>query len=118
MSTPKAKSAKAFAKWANAEFAPVPAEELARLEPPTNEEWDQMKNPYLFSLRLAYIVVQRDKAVHVGAVRDPQTAAELFNHLEACAERFRCFADLADEAIERLLCAGAKIKLESMEARS
>jgi hypothetical protein len=27
-------------------------------------------------------------------------------------DRFRCFADLADQALERLLCAAAKIALD------
>lgn len=115
---PGTKRWKNFAKWANAEFAPVPAKEIARLEPPRNDEWDQMKNPYLIALRIAYRVVQLEKAASVGALNavTKETGAELFEHLKECADRFQCFADLADHAIERLLCAAAKIELERIEA--
>lgn len=119
---PGTKRWKNFAKWANAEFAPVDAEDAARLKPPNDDEWDQMKNPYLSTLRLAYHMVQLDKAAHVDAfnalTKDRATGYELFEHLEACRDRFRCFADLADDAIERLLCAGAKVELEREEARA
>jgi hypothetical protein len=77
-----------------------------------------MKNPYLVSLRIAYRMAQLDKAAASAALKalTKEQAAELFDHLVACVDRFRCFADLADDAIERLLCAAAKTELERMEA--
>jgi hypothetical protein len=77
-----------------------------------------MKTPYLVSLRIAYRTVQLDKLAAVGALNAlaEETTAELFERLEACADLFRRFADLADQAIEHLLCAAAKIELERMEA--
>jgi hypothetical protein len=109
---------KNFAKWANREFTPVDAEEAARLDLLSNAEWDQMKNPYLFSLRIAHRMLQIDKAANVAALNalTKEEAGELFDHLAVCGERFKCFADLANEAIERLLCAAAKIELERTEA--
>jgi hypothetical protein len=117
---PGTKRWKNFAKWANAEFAPIPAEELTRFKPPSKDEWDQMKNPYLVLLRIAYRMAELDKPAHIAALNalTTESKAELFDSLEDCRDRFRRFADLADEALERLLCAGAKIKLESVEARS
>jgi hypothetical protein len=44
------------------------------------------------------------------------SAHELFGRLQECVDRFRRFADLADEAIERWMFAGAKIELEREEA--
>jgi hypothetical protein len=115
---PGTKRWKNFAKWANAEFASASAEEMARLKPPSNDEWDQMKNSYLVPLRIAYRMVQIDKAANVAAVNaiTKEESANLFGCLEECVDRFRCFADLADEAIERLLCAAGKTELERMEA--
>jgi hypothetical protein len=117
---PGTKYWKNYAEWANAEFAACSAEDLARFKPPSGEEWDQMKNPYLVSLRIAYRMAELDKPAHIAALNalTTESKAELFDSLEKCGDRFRRFADLADEALERLLCAGAKIKLESMEARS
>jgi hypothetical protein len=114
---PGTKRWKNFAKWAKAEFASASAEELARLKPPSNDEWDQMKNTYLVPLRIAYRMVQIDKAAHVAAINamTKEESANLFACLEECVDRFRCFADLADDAIERLLCAAAKIELEAEE---
>jgi hypothetical protein len=117
---PGTKQWKNFAKWANAEFAACSAEDLARFKPPSGEEWDQMKNPYLVSLRLAYRMAGLDKAAHIAAfkalTKEPAVAAELLGRLQECGDLFRRFADLADEAIERLLCAGAKIELDREEA--
>jgi uncharacterized protein YeaO (DUF488 family) len=112
---PGTKRWKKFAKWAKAEFAPAPAEELARLAPPSNDEWDQMKNPYLVSLRIAYRMAQLDKEAASAALK-ALTKEQALDHLVACVDRFRCFAELADDAIERLLCAAGKTELERMEA--
>jgi len=107
---PGTKQWKNFAKWANAEFASASAEKLARLKPPSNDEWDQMKRSNLVSLRLAHRMLEIDKATHVAALNalTGEESAELFEGVLACADRFRSLADLADAAIERLLCAGAK----------
>jgi hypothetical protein len=112
-----AKRRKSFIKWANAEFAPAHGEELARMKPPSPDEWDQMKNPYLVSLRIAYRMVQLDKSAHVAALNalTPEDSGDLSAHLEKCADRFRCLADLAEGALDRLVCAGAKIELERGE---
>ncbi len=112
-----AKRRKGFVKWANAELAPVHGEELARMKPPSPDEWDRMKNPYLVSLRIAYRMVQLDKSAHVAALNalTPEDAGDLCAHLEECVDRFRCLADLAEEALARFLCAGAKIELERGE---
>jgi hypothetical protein len=82
-----------------------------------------MKNPYLVALRIAYRLAELDKPASVAALKGlnalnttPPAAAVIFENLRECVDRFRRFADLADEAIERLLCAGAKIELEREEA--
>jgi hypothetical protein len=106
------------AEWANAEFAACSARDLARFKLPSGEEWDQMKNPYLVALRIAYRMAALDKAAHIAALNalTPAQKGELFGSLDECRDRFQGFADLADEAVERLLCAGAKIELEREEA--
>jgi hypothetical protein len=111
---PGTKRWKNFVKWADVEFASAPVEELARLKPPSNDEWAKMTRSDLVDLRIAHRILAIDKAANIAALNElnEEESAGLFYRLEEGLDRFRCFADLADQALERLLCAAAKIALD------
>jgi hypothetical protein len=107
-----------LAKLANCEFETLSEEELASLLPPSNDEWDQMKNPYLVTLRIGHRVVSLGKEAHMGAIAalGEESRADLFGRLEMCADRFQGLARLADEALQRLVSAYLKTQLDAAQA--
>jgi hypothetical protein len=112
---PGSKEWESLVAFATRDFGPMTEEERTALMPPSNDEWDQMKNPYLVTLRIARRMISLDKQVSIDAynVLGRKGRQELFDHLEACIDRFRKFGDLAGHAMERLPCAGAKVEMDA-----
>ena len=106
---------------------PASIDELAALEfapwqgraegwtPPTNEEWTNLANPHLISVRLAWLTVHKskDELIAVADELGDQGLMELVGQIGQSADWFDGMHKLLASAECRIMCAYAVLNAET-----
>lgn len=111
--------------------APATVEELAALDftqwqrspdewtPPSNEEWADLANPNLVTVRVAWMVMHKTKAELITMLEEIEDdlGDDMFDRLQHTSDFFRGMLAVSEGALMRLCSAGASLEL-SREVRS
>jgi hypothetical protein len=85
--------------------------------PPSNEEWAQLANPYLVTIRIAWTMLYKTKPEVMKFIDgiDEETGSQLMNGFIETINFFKGALEILEAAEARILCAGASM-IEQDEA--
>ncbi|MCV9935890.1 hypothetical protein OIU35_05905 [Boseaceae bacterium BT-24-1] len=97
-------------QWASMEFEPW-KHEPGEWGPPSNKEWADMTNPYLISIRLAWITLYKTKPELIDIIdrMESEVGIEFLESIEATLQFFKGIVMILEAAEVRFLCAGATL---------
>ncbi len=98
------------AQWASMEFEPW-EHEPGEWVPPSNQEWAELANPHLISIRMAWITLYKRKSELMDVIdrMDSDTGVTFLESLDSTAQFFKGILMILEAAETRFLCAGAAV---------
>ena len=93
------------------EFEPI---NVSPADLPSNDEWVEMINPHLVSLRISAILLSKRKdelVEHIGEMRGKNELDEMIGGLTGLSELMKFYHQFAETALSRVLSAWAVAEL-------